>query len=528
MASFKNGTGIVALPMNTFERLTDSISQLTSAVNILNENVSRLNLRKPEIDDEESKHDDSNTEPEATENGSKPIKSPWLNLDVLDDSFIAMEDQADLDEIDKWLKSLAYGQDLDVWKALPHLDWDYRWSLNRLSKEERSGHQGGSFIPNIIRYYAKNQMSAFTSKSFCFSTYLNVSGTIGDDSPMSFVRFVLRSGQHSAPLTIVRMLIEMLRISPQDKEDWEIDRIPWVERETLGNLLDQCYQRKIPVQPKHGDLGSHESQSGCTMNAMLMINIWGWFSFCSVRDAISVDKLRSLTLTEVWRDSQDHTENIEWTALIGEHLELDIENSTLKVFWFGFVADALPVFHLGCSVFGQKYPYCHRFTPFGGSLVEDLQNTYSLLFRSLKNSYTTNLAEYGRLPVPEWLMVLYGDESGLLPGKVAKDMSYFIKKERPWLSDIEFHVDALRMPLPPVELFERYGIFEEKLRMLQAYVDSQSPGTIQTLWRDRRDNLAWYTVWAVISIGGSGVILSLLSLGVSVAQVVASFRGIDS
>lgn len=35
---------------------------------------------------------------------------------------------------------------------------------------------------------------------------------------------------------------------------------------------------------------------------------------------------------------------IEWTEFLYEHLVLNTESSTLKVFWFGFAAKACPIF----------------------------------------------------------------------------------------------------------------------------------------------------------------------------------------
>ncbi|KAK5442567.1 hypothetical protein LTS15_010991 [Exophiala xenobiotica] len=487
-ASSKNDIEAVVIPTKTLERLIDSIDKLSTAVTILNQTVSQS--KKPEVDNEDDEDDDSISEPKGIGNKPIAIKSPWNKVDVLDDTFMAMEDQADLDEIDKLLKSSPHGPDLDVWKALPHLDWDYRRRLNWLSKDERGSNQGGPFIPTTIRYYANNHEERLRIQKILF---LNLSKCFWhsgrrQSEEFSAIRGMLDMGplvaligtrlpkhrdlldrQPSDPVTILRVLIEMLRMIPQEKNDWEIDHIPWVERATLGDLLKRCYQRKILVQPGKEDLYSHKLHSGYAGNAMLLINNWSWFTYISVSDALSVDGLRSLSLMRVWQYSQTDDERrrpfekapsdsfrsrdlcadvlrnvckiqIEWTALIGEHLDLDIENSTLKVFCFGFVTDSLPIFH---------------FCPFGGPLVDELRNTYSLLFRSLNDSYATNLAEYGCLPVPEWLLVQYGDENGLLSRKIAKNMSYFINKERPWLSDTEFHVEPLKKPMPPIQLFER-------------------------------------------------------------------------
>ncbi|KAK5311490.1 hypothetical protein LTR93_011702 [Exophiala xenobiotica] len=377
-ASSKNDIEAVVIPTKTLERLIESIDKLSTAVTILNQTVSQS--KKPEVDDEDDEDDDSISEPKGTGNKPIAIKSPWNKVDVLDDTFIAMEDQAELDEIDKLLTSSPHGPDLDVWKALPHLDWDYRRRLNWLSKDERGSNQGGSFIPTTIDITPIITRSCFWHSGRRQSQEFSAIRGMLDMGPLVALIGTrlpehrdLLDRQPSDPVTILRVLIEMLRMIPQEKNDWEIDHTPWVERATLGDLLTRCYQRKILVQPGNEDLNSHKLHSGYTMNAMLLINIWSWFTYISVSDALSVDGLRSLSLMRVWQYSQTDDESmrpfekapsdsfrsrdlcadvlrnvcklqIEWTALIGEHLDLDIENSTLKVFWFGFETDSLPIF----------------------------------------------------------------------------------------------------------------------------------------------------------------------------------------
>lgn len=122
--------------------------------------------------------------------------------------------------------------------------------------------------------------------------------------------------------------------------------------------------------------------------------------------------------------------------------------------------------------------------------------------------------------------MLYGDEKGPLTDKLASNMSYFTSMKRPWLSDIESHIEDLNEAIPHIQTFDRYKVFGDRLGMLKAYLDSQSPGGIRGLWIDNRDSLAWYTFWAIIFVGGMGIFLSFLSLLVTIAQTVATFRGL--
>jgi hypothetical protein len=58
----------------------------------------------------------------------------------------------------------------------------------------------------------------------------------------------------------------------------------------------------------------------------------------------------------------------------------------------------------------------------------------------------------------------------------------------------------------------------------KAYLDSQKPTGISSLWADQRDSSQWFTFWAVIVIGGVGIVLTTLGLIVSIVQTVGTFE----
>jgi hypothetical protein len=47
------------------------------------------------------------------------------------------------------------------------------------------------------------------------------------------------------------------------------------------------------------------------------------------------------------------------------------------------------------------------------------------------------------------------------------------------------------------------------------------------MWKDKRDTSNYFTFWAVIVFGGLSVLLAFLSLAVSIAQTVASFKALN-
>ena len=88
----------------------------------------------------------------------------------------------------------------------------------------------------------------------------------------------------------------------------------------------------------------------------------------------------------------------------------------------------------------------------------------------------------------------------------------------------ETHVASFAATNMLFDLYERYPVFGDRLRILVAYMDSQKPGGLRGLWYDKRDEGAWFTFWAVLWIGGISLLIALLSLGVSVLQTVAAMK----
>jgi hypothetical protein len=63
----------------------------------------------------------------------------------------------------------------------------------------------------------------------------------------------------------------------------------------------------------------------------------------------------------------------------------------------------------------------------------------------------------------------------------------------------------------------------ERLMILQEFSLTQTPNDWTTLWRDRHGISRFWTLWAVIILGGATLVLAIFGLGLQVAQVVASF-----
>ncbi len=72
-----------------------------------------------------------------------------------------------------------------------------------------------------------------------------------------------------------------------------------------------------------------------------------------------------------------------------------------------------------------------------------------------------------------------------------------------------------------------FPLLGERMLQIQRYNEQQRPTSTKSMIRDKRNPAQWYTLWAVLLLGGIGVILSLLQLAVSIAQLVVSLPARD-
>jgi hypothetical protein len=64
-----------------------------------------------------------------------------------------------------------------------------------------------------------------------------------------------------------------------------------------------------------------------------------------------------------------------------------------------------------------------------------------------------------------------------------------------------------------------FPILRERLEAIEDYMAGIQPSRITSLWRDRRDIRTWYTIWAVLIVGGVSIILACISVYLASAQV---------
>lgn len=71
---------------------------------------------------------------------------------------------------------------------------------------------------------------------------------------------------------------------------------------------------------------------------------------------------------------------------------------------------------------------------------------------------------------------------------------------------------------------QHFPILGYRLAVIQEDIDHMQLNRITALWRDRRDLSRWYTFWAVLIIGGIGVILAAIQTCFTVIQTIYTIK----
>lgn len=64
-----------------------------------------------------------------------------------------------------------------------------------------------------------------------------------------------------------------------------------------------------------------------------------------------------------------------------------------------------------------------------------------------------------------------------------------------------------------------FPLLGARLARLEEFNLRQQPKRLRDIWRDRRNPLQWYTLWAVLILGGLSIVVGLLQLFVGAAQL---------
>ncbi|KAJ9648288.1 hypothetical protein H2201_000590 [Coniosporium apollinis] len=65
-----------------------------------------------------------------------------------------------------------------------------------------------------------------------------------------------------------------------------------------------------------------------------------------------------------------------------------------------------------------------------------------------------------------------------------------------------------------------FPVLRSRLAILLRHLSNRKPRTWKELWQDKRDSASWLTFWAVLIIGGMGIILAFLQVVLQIVQIV--------
>ncbi len=69
------------------------------------------------------------------------------------------------------------------------------------------------------------------------------------------------------------------------------------------------------------------------------------------------------------------------------------------------------------------------------------------------------------------------------------------------------------------DLERDFPMFRSRLATLQLYLSLRKPRTWKELWQDKRDSAQWFTFWAVLILGGLGLLLALFQVILQIVQI---------
>ncbi len=197
---------------------------------------------------------------------------------------------------------------------------------------------------------------------------------------------------------------------------------------------------------------------------------------------------------------------IKWTDSLACHLEFDTDSSTLYLFRFpSFCAINLlsqekdqtkPTIH-SCAAPPIVASYWATFEDINDLLRETLLS-YRLLFGQNKASRRLfrSLSPFGDLPETckdRSLAELCGRKQSNFGTQLPERDSYVLSKDFP--------------------------VLQSRLAVLAHHFSRKRPRTWKELWNDKRDSASWFTFWAVLIIGGIGIILALVQVILQIVQV---------
>ncbi|MCJ1248182.1 hypothetical protein MMC30_005399 [Trapelia coarctata] len=230
--------------------------------------------------------------------------------------------------------------------------------------------------------------------------------------------------------------------------------------------------------------------------------------------------------------------NLEWTFSADKHLRM--QNTThgkrvLFVLWdpsllwitCGYWDD----FHKWPEIMELKRTYAILFRPSRTTSLRKMigsDTAYVDLEASAESKTFSFAGPINEAELNESYPFLPAPPSAIMPENRKENASLTLKNCPSYYQATMLHLEAVKTSrLNEMEEFGSYPIYGDRLREIQWYMDKSRPRGIFALWRDRRDSLAWYTLWAAIAFGSTSLFLAFSSVVISAVQTKAAFQALS-
>lgn len=74
------------------------------------------------------------------------------------------------------------------------------------------------------------------------------------------------------------------------------------------------------------------------------------------------------------------------------------------------------------------------------------------------------------------------------------------------------------------DLSHDFPVLKSRIAVLLRHLSTKRPRTWKELWHDKRDSASWFTFWAVLIIGGTGILLAFIQVLLQIVQLALQIR----
>jgi hypothetical protein len=198
---------------------------------------------------------------------------------------------------------------------------------------------------------------------------------------------------------------------------------------------------------------------------------------------------------------------LKWTDCLACHLELDITSNLLYLFRYPSFCVANRVCH---SSGRRRHGPLHACAqPAGGMSTWGTQEDVSRMLEETLMSYRLLFGQNKK--ARKLFRTLTPFEERPKEGE-DKLLSELCGRKAPssWLS---------RPDRGSYDLQHDFPVLRSRLARVSYHISERKPRSWKGLWRDKRDSAQWYTFWAVLMIGGLGLIFSFTQVVLQIIQI---------